>query len=102
VLWPAGGYYPEPASVTVNAPKGTVGMHEGMEVVGSDGHSLGSIEGWEVDPDSDEVTTLHVRHGFLTHTHVHIPADQIAEVEGDRVQLKLTKDEAEARFEQRT
>src|SRR5438067_993725 len=44
MLWPVGATVPQPSSVEVHAPPGTVGLHEGMEVESSDGHRVGSIE----------------------------------------------------------
>jgi sporulation protein YlmC with PRC-barrel domain len=99
VLWPAGAYYPEPASVTVNAPEGTVGLHEGMTVESSDGHKVGSIKALDEDSASGDVTDIIVREGLLFSHDVRIPCSMVAEVHADRVTLTIPKDEVEAKAE---
>jgi uncharacterized protein YrrD len=98
VLWPAGAYYPQPSSVTVNAPAGTVGMHEGMEVESSDGHTIGSIAGFDIEGET--VAAFVVKEGFIFHHDVRIPVGAVAGVEEGKVRLNLTKDEASTRFQQ--
>lgn len=95
VLWPAGAYYPEPSSVTVNAPAGTVGLREGMDVESSDGHKVGSIKALDEDPASGDVTDLIIKEGFLFTHDARIPCNLIADVHEGRVTLSVTKDELE-------
>jgi sporulation protein YlmC with PRC-barrel domain len=99
VLWPAGAYYPDPASIKVNAPEGTVGLHEGMTVESSDGHKIGSIKALDEDPASGDVTDFIVKEGHLFTHDVRIPCSMVAEIHTDRVTLNVAKDEAEARAE---
>src|SRR6516164_3983972 len=87
VLWPAGAYYPEAASVKVNAPEGTVGLHEGMTVESKDGHKIGSIKALDEDPSTGDITDIIVEEGFLFHHDVRIPCTMVAEVHTDRVTL---------------
>lgn len=98
MLWPAGITYPEATSVTVNTPAGTVGLYPGMDVVSSDGHTVGSIDALVTDPQSDDVTGFVVKHGFIFTHDTTIPVDQVARVENDRVKLKISKDAAEQEF----
>jgi len=97
VLWPAGAYYPDPASIKVNAPEGTVGLHEGMTVESSDGHKVGSIKA--LDEDAGDVTDIIVKEGLLFGHDVRIPCSLIAEIHNDRVTLSLPRDEVEAKAE---
>jgi sporulation protein YlmC with PRC-barrel domain len=99
-LWPTNAYYPPPASIKVNAPSGTVGLNQGMEVVSSDSHKVGSIDAIEADPHTEDATAFVVKCGHLfAHHDVRIPVDYIADVEADRVKLGLTADEVKRRFE---
>jgi uncharacterized protein YrrD len=95
LLWPAGVEYPEEASVTVNTPKGTVGLHAGMDVVSSDGHKVGSIDAMITDEQSGDVIGFVVKHGFLFPNDTTIPVSQVASVENDQVKLSLSRDDAE-------
>lgn len=99
VLWPAGAYYPDPASIKVNAPEGTVGLHEGMSVESSDGHRVGSIKALDEDATTGDVTDIIVKEGLLFGHDVRIPCSMIAEVHSDRVTLSVTRDEAEQQAE---
>jgi sporulation protein YlmC with PRC-barrel domain len=99
VLWPAGAYYPEPSAVKVNAPEGTVGLHEGMTVESSDGHRVGSIKALDEDPSSGDVTGIVVKEGLLFGHDVRIPCTLVAEVHSDRVTLNVPRDEVESKVE---
>src|SRR5436309_593050 len=61
MLWPTGMYYPESTSVSVNTPSGTVGLHEGMDVLSGDGHKIGSIDALEADPHAGHITHLIIK-----------------------------------------
>jgi uncharacterized protein YrrD len=97
-LWPVGYDYPDPASVTVNTPKGTVGLHPGMDVVSSDGHTVGSIDAMITDPQSEDVTGFVVKHGHIFTHDTTIPIDQVASVDNDQVKLNVTREGAEQEF----
>lgn len=99
MLWPAGIEYPEATSVTVNTPAGTVGLHPGMDVISSDGHTVGSIDALIADPQSDDVTGFVVKHGFIFTHDTTIPIDQVATVENDEVKLKISRDAAKQELE---
>lgn len=93
MVWPAGTNYPEPESVTVNAPPNTVGVHRGMDVESSDRHKVGTVDAVDADPSTDEVRGIVVKQGFLfTHDTI-IPVTAVAGVENDKVTLNLTRDE---------
>jgi sporulation protein YlmC with PRC-barrel domain len=77
-------------------PKGEVEARRASQVFSSDGHDLGHVEGFVVDPDE------HITHVVLERGHlwgrrdVTIPIGGVARVETDVVTLSLTKDEVEA------
>jgi uncharacterized protein YrrD len=91
MLWPTYSYYPEPADVKVNAPKGTIGLSTGMDVESSDGHKVGTVHGLDVNASGD-VTGFIVQHGFFFHHDTTIPIDQVQEVTESTVKLKLNRD----------
>ncbi|HLJ66924.1 MAG TPA: PRC-barrel domain-containing protein [Chloroflexota bacterium] len=95
VLWPAAPYYPEDTSVTVNAPPGTVGLRQGMDVESSDGHKVGSIDALDTDPDSQDITAIVVKHGFLFTHDTRISVDHVSSLQGGRVTLDLTRDQVQ-------
>jgi uncharacterized protein YrrD len=96
VLWPAGEFYPQPSSVTVNAPPGTVGLSEGMTVESSDGHKIGSVKALDEDPATGDITGLIIKEGFIFSHDQKISADLIAEIHADRLTLKVTQAELES------
>ena len=96
-LWPADLYYPQVSEVRVNAPAGTVGLSEGMEVESSDGHKVGSIVALDTDPSSGDVTGIVIQHGLLFRHDTRISVEDVADVSKERVALKLTKDEVRRR-----
>lgn len=97
VLWPS-AYYPEPESVTVNAPSGTVGMHQGMDVESSDGHKVGTIDGFDMD-QQDDIAAIIAKHGFIFSKDTRIPVAFLSGIKDGKVKLNLTKQEVQDRFE---
>jgi sporulation protein YlmC with PRC-barrel domain len=95
ILWPVGVNYRQATSLKVNAPEGTVGLHEGMEVDSSDGHKIGKVHAIDVDSASGNVTDIVIEHGLLSKQRFRIAASEIAEIHADRVTLKLTKADVE-------
>lgn len=100
-LWPAGTYFPVPTSTTVNAPAGTVGLREGLDVVSSDGHGVGRIHRLVTDGAGEEVAALVVTEGVLFRHDVTIPTTEIEQATEAGVVLRLTRDEVKERFEER-
>jgi sporulation protein YlmC with PRC-barrel domain len=98
-LWPIGSYYPIPTSVTVNAPEGTVGLRDGMEVESSDGHKVGTVRSVRTDERTREVTAIVVHHGLIAGKDAVFPVSDIKEAQEDKVILRLAQDEARRRFE---
>lgn len=99
VLWPTGSYYyQQPTSTTVNAPTGTVGVREGMDVVSSDGHKIGHVHALDSDEATGNVTDIIVRHGTLFKHTARFPCDQVADIHADQVRLTHTQAEAEQQF----
>ena len=92
MLWPAGVNMPEPSSVEVNAPPGTVGLHEGMDVESSDGHRVGSIEALDQDAATGNITAIIVKQGHLFTHDTRIPIESVAGVENDKVTLTVPRD----------
>jgi len=99
MLWPAEMYFPEEASVKVNAPPGTVGVSKGMDVESSDGHKVGSVEGLYLDPQSDDVTALIVKHGFIFTDDTFVPVEYVSGIKDETITLNLTADEVKHRLE---
>lgn len=99
VLWPTGTYFPQPESVTVNAPAGTVGLHEGMDVRSGDGHRVGSIDGLKTDPSTGNLSAIVVKHGFLFTHDTLIPMEEIQGTDNDMVTLRPSHDELQKRFQ---
>jgi sporulation protein YlmC with PRC-barrel domain len=98
-LFPAGMYFPEASDVTVNTPPGTVGLHEGMDVTSSEGDKIGTIQSFEADPATGNITELVVKHGFISTHEATIAAEHVRAIESDRVRLDLPKDELEQLFD---
>jgi uncharacterized protein YrrD len=96
ILWPS-GYEPDVASVRINAPPGTVGIGQGMEVESSDGHKVGSVDALETDPTSGDVTGFVVKHGFLFTKDTRMPMTDVSGVREGKVILNVTKDQVESR-----
>lgn len=93
VLLPPTASIPELVNVRVNAPPGTRGIREGMEVETIEGHKVGKIDKLDVDLESDKVTEVVVKEGFLFTHDTRIPIGDIQEIRDDKVILKLTKDQ---------
>jgi sporulation protein YlmC with PRC-barrel domain len=74
-------------------PKGEVEIRRASEVVSSDGHRLGHVDGFVVDR-GDAVTHVVLERGHLFgRREVTVPIGAVAEVETDSVRLSLSKDE---------
>jgi sporulation protein YlmC with PRC-barrel domain len=95
ILWPAGAYYPVASSVHVNAPPGSLGICEGMDVESSDGHKVGSVEAIDIDMATGEVRGFVVKRGFLFTHDVRIPAGDVQMIRDGKVILNLTKDQVQ-------
>jgi len=83
----------------VNAPEGTVGLYEGMEVNSSDGHRVGRVDALDLDDASESVKAIVIKHGLLHSHEIRIPIEHVSTVEEDRVQLDIRKDEIERGWE---
>jgi sporulation protein YlmC with PRC-barrel domain len=90
---------PVPDDYTVfydRVPKSEVEIRRASDVYASDGHHLGRVDGFIVDPD-DHITHLVLERGHLwERREVTIPIAAVARVETDVVTLTLTKDEVGA------
>jgi sporulation protein YlmC with PRC-barrel domain len=95
-----GGYEPMPVDydphVAMNydrVPKGEVEIRRSSSVTSSDGHALGHVEGFVVDPD-DRITHVVLEHGHLLgKREITIPIDAVARVQSDAITLSLSKRE---------
>ena len=63
----------------------TIEVYEGMDVVGSDGEKLGSV-------DRVEGNYIVAKKGFFFPTDYYVPADAVASVDESRVYLNIPKD----------
>ena len=91
VLLPPTAAVPELVDVRVNAPPGTRGIREGMEVKTVDGHKVGTIDKLDIDIETDRITGFVVKEGFLFTRDTRIPVGDVKELRDDEVILKLTK-----------
>jgi sporulation protein YlmC with PRC-barrel domain len=73
-------------------PKDTVEVRRASEVMSSDNHKVGHVDGFAVDANG-KITHLILEHGHLWgHRDISIPLDDISTVASDRVQLKVMRD----------
>lgn len=92
ILWPAGSYY-SPADIRINAPPGTLGLREGMDVESSDGHKVGVIESLDVDLQTEQIRAFTVKRGHLFTHETLIPVGDVTAIRPGKVILNLTKDQ---------
>jgi len=87
------GTGPQPmATVWDRIPQGTVEIRRASEVVSSDEHVVGHVDGFVVDP-TGTVTHVVLEHGHLWgHREISVPLTAIAQVTTDRVELRVTRD----------
>lgn len=95
MLWPVGSYYPEAADVHVNAPAGTLGIREGMDVESSDGHKVGSVDALDIDLATGEIRGFLVKRGLIFTRDTRFPTGDIQALRGGKVILTLTKDQVQ-------
>jgi len=87
------GYDPHVSVTYDRIPKGEVEIRRASEVMSSDGHGLGQVDGFLVDAD-DAITHFVLERGHLWgKREVTIPIKAVASVHTDAVTLSLTKDE---------
>ncbi|MGB5760288.1 MAG: hypothetical protein WBM50_25455 [Acidimicrobiales bacterium] len=73
-------------------PSGTVEIHRDSEVVTSDHHVVGHVDGFVTDADG-AITHLVLGHGHLwAHREITIPLADIAKADCDSVRLSVTRD----------
>jgi sporulation protein YlmC with PRC-barrel domain len=88
-----GQFDPNVAVVYDRVPKGEVEIRRASGVRTADGHYLGEVDGFLVDPD-DQITHFVLERGHLWgRREVTIPIGAVEKVETDAVTLRLTKDE---------
>ena len=93
IRWPVGTYNPDASGLRVNAPPGTLGISEGMEVESIDGHKVGVVDALDVDVATGDIKGFVVKHGFLFKRDTHIPAGDVQMIRAGKVILKLTEDQ---------
>lgn len=77
-------------------PKSDVEIRRASSVASAEGHHLGHVDGFVVDPD-DHITHLVLERGHLWgRREVTIPIGAVARVETDAIALSLTRDEVGA------
>jgi uncharacterized protein YrrD len=83
-----------PAQVTMTydrVPEGTVEVRRASQVLSSDGHVVGHVDGFLVDPDH-RITHLVLQRGHLWgHREVTVPIADIERAVSDTVQLRVTR-----------
>lgn len=89
-----GGGWDGPAQVTMTydrVPEGTIEVRRASPVLSSDGHVVGHVDGFLVDPDA-KITHLLLERGHLWgHREVTIPIDDVERAESDTVQLRVSR-----------
>jgi len=84
-----------PARVTMTydrVPEGTVEVRRASQVLSSDGHLIGHVDGFLVDPTA-RITHLVLDHGHLWgHRDITIPIMNIDRAESDTVHLRVTRE----------
>ena len=85
---------PPEVEVESNIREDLVVVHEGTDVVGSDGEKVGVIDQVHYNEDG-EVESIIVKAGLVFHHDVRIPAEWIEAVTSDTVELRVTAIEAE-------
>ncbi|MEO6124018.1 MAG: hypothetical protein ABIR32_09935 [Ilumatobacteraceae bacterium] len=72
-------------------PEGRVEIRRASDVRSSDGHKVGHVDGFLIDPDS-KITHLVLEHGHLwAHRDITIPIADIERASSDEVQLGVTR-----------
>jgi uncharacterized protein YrrD len=91
----SGGGWGGPAQVSTTydrVPEGTIEVRRASQVRSSDGHKVGHVDGFLIDPDS-KITHLVLEHGhFWSHRDITIPIVDIEWASRDEVQLSVTRD----------
>jgi len=73
-------------------PDGTIEVRRASEVVSSDGHKVGHVDGFLIDP-SARITHLLLEHGHLWgHRDITIPIADVERASSDSVQLSVSRD----------
>lgn len=100
--YPGGGFFdiapidPPVVQVESNLLFSEVVLHHGSDVIASDGDKVGTVDEASFG-DLGVIAGIVVRAGFLFHHDLHLPVADLASFETNRVNLKLTKEEAELR-----
>ena len=61
----------------------------GAEVRGADGHLAGTVSGVVMDPTTDEMVAVVIRHGDLASVEKVLPASEVTAVEDHQVQISM-------------
>jgi sporulation protein YlmC with PRC-barrel domain len=89
----AGGYGQDVGMVYDRVPKGEVEVRRSSNVMTSDGHYVGDVDGFLVD-DTDHITHFVLEQGHLWgRREVTVPIGAIAKVESDTVTVDLSREE---------
>ncbi|MCO5175662.1 MAG: PRC-barrel domain-containing protein [Thermomicrobiales bacterium] len=79
-----------------NVEENDVIISDGTDVVGADGHKVGTVEEVYLDDDG-QLTGFLVKKGLIFTRDIRVPMDWVSEVDGDKIHLSVTAHEAEAR-----
>ena len=71
-----------------------INMTKGTPIFCTDG-PVGEVHDVLIDPETERPTHIILREGILVIKEVNIPVDYVQKVEGDRVLLKVNKEEIE-------
>lgn len=75
-----------------HVPNGTIEIRRASEVFSSDGHKVGHMDGFVVDP-TGRITHLVLDHGHLwAHREISIPISVVTKANGERVTLSVNRE----------
>jgi hypothetical protein len=74
-----------------SVPSGTIEIRRSSEVVSSDDHVVGRVDGFVFEPDG-KITDLVLEHGHVWgHRDITIPLEHITRANSERVHLDVTR-----------
>jgi uncharacterized protein YrrD len=73
---------------------GNLKVSIGTDIMSTDGHKLGVVDGLVMDPHTGEVRSLVLRKGTFFPTDLIIPMEAVQECTAEKLTINVTKDEA--------
>lgn len=73
----------------------TMNIDLGADIIGTDGEKLGVVDSLVVEPDNGSIQAIVVRKGLFFPTDRILPVQMVTAVEGNKVRVNISKDDAE-------